>query len=448
VLHGIPILVKDNINTGDRMTTTAGSLALEGNYAEEDASIIKRLRDSGAVIIGKTNLSEWANFRSTMSVSGWSSRGGLTKNPYVLDRSPWGSSSGSGASVAANLCSVSIGTETDGSIVWPAAACGIVGIKPTVGFASREGIIPISQTQDTPGPMARTVADAAILLQAISGTDKNDPATGKLVNLKPFDYSRCLDSNALRGVNIGIARAWFAGGESVTNVVERCMDIMKSKGAKIVDDLNLEGPESYRGDERKVLQYEFKDGLNRYLQSLGPNSRVRSIEHLIAFNEENKDLVMPYFGQERVLIAASKGSLKDREYLRALKRIRRSARDEGLDRVMNSYRLDAIIFPTGGLPWKVDLNRGDPAQDYENDVGYSAGATPAAVAGYPHITVPAGFVNDCPIGMSFVGAAWSEEKLIRLAYAFEQATKARREPKFLPCIREDYKLGSKPYSKL
>jgi amidase len=426
-LHGIPILLKDNIDTHDRMTTTAGSYALEGSIPLQDATVARRLRDAGAILLGKTNLSEWANFRSTHSTSGWSGRGGQAKNPYVLDRNPCGSSSGSGTAVAANLCAAAIGTETDGSVTCPAALNGIVGIKPTVGLLSRAGIVPIAHSQDTAGPMTRTVGDTAILLGILASVDSRDSATTARGRHAQADYTRFLDANALKGARIGVAREKFFGYNDATDkVVNDAVALMKSKGAVIVDPANVPNAGKYDDTEYEVLLYEFKADLNAYLASLGPNARVKSLKDIIAFNERDKAREMPWFGQEIMLQAEKKGSLKSSKYIAALAKNHRLSRSEGIDAVMDKHRLDAIVAPTTGPAWPTDLLNGD------HFVGGST--TPAAVAGYPNINVPAGFVTELPIGISFFGRAWSEPKLIALAYSFEQASKHRRPPRYIPTL--------------
>ena len=425
-LHGIPILIKDNIDTHDRMQTTAGSLALEGNIASKDAFVVRQLRKAGAVILGKTNLSEWANFRGKRSVSGWSSRGGLTRNPYALDRSASGSSSGSGAAVAANLCAAAVGTETDGSIIRPAQTNGIVGIKPTIGLVSRSGVIPIAHSQDTPGPMARTVSDAAILLGAMTGFDAQDPAT-RLGKKRGFSsYSKYFDLDGLRDARIGVARNMAGSNPRVLKIFETCIDVIKQLGAKIVDPADVKHFDKFRETEAEVMHYEFKADLNAYLKSLDSKLSVRSMEDVIRFNEENKDLVMAYFGQEHMLMAQEKGTLRDKKYKDALKKNLRLSRREGIDAVLRKHKLDALIAPSGGPAWTIDLANGDSNNwDMESK-------SPAAVAGYPHITAPAGYIFGLPVGISFFSTAWQEPTLIRLAYAFEQATQFRRQPKFLP----------------
>ena len=423
-LHGIPIVIKDNIVTADRMMTTAGSLALEGVKPPADAFIVTRLRNAGAVILGKANLSEWANFRSTRSSSGWSARGGQTRNPYALDRNPSGSSSGSAVAVASNLAAAAIGTETDGSIVSPAQTNSLVGIKPTVGLVSRTGIVPISHSQDTAGPMARTVADAATLLGALAGADPADEATMSQ-NGAP-DYSRFLDPDGLRGARIGIVRMGLFGNHVETDrLAEAAIAVMQARGAVLVDPADIPTIDAFEKAEMEVLLYEFKADLNKYLAWLGPASPVRSLKDLIAFNEARKNEELPYFGQEILTMAEAKGPLTSAEYTAALALARRSTRELGIDAVMTQYQLDALVAPTGGPAWLIDLVNGDS--------GYVPGPSGiAAVAGYPHITVPAGYFRGLPVGISFFGRAWSEPTLIKLAYAYEQATKHRRPPTFAP----------------
>ncbi|MFN8404600.1 MAG: amidase [Anaerolineales bacterium] len=425
-LYGIPILLKDNIDTHDRMQTTAGSLALEGNYTAQDAFIVKQLRKAGAVILGKTNLSEWANFRGKRSVSGWSSRGGLTRNPYALDRSACGSSSGSGAAIAANLSVGAVGTETDGSIICPAQTNGIVGIKPTLGLLSRSGIIPIAHSQDTPGPMTRTVADAAILLGAMTGVDAGDSATRRSKKRGLSNYAKFLDLDGLKGARIGVARNMAGTNPRVTKIFETCLDAMKHLGAVIVDPADVKHFDKFSDSEMEVLHYEFKADLNKYLSSLDSGVQVHSMEDVVKFNEENDDQTMPYFGQEHMTMALERGTLKSRKYKSALAKNLRLARKQGIDATMKKYALDAIVVPSGGPAWVIDLANGDAINwDMES-------TSPAAVAGYPHITVPAGYVFGLPVGISFFSTAWQEPTLIRLAYTFEQATQFRRQPRFLP----------------
>jgi len=424
-LHGIPILIKDNIDTHDRMQTTAGSLALEGSIAPRDAFIVKRLRAAGAVILGKTNLSEWANFRGKRSVSGWSSRGGLTRNPYALDRSACGSSSGAGAAVAANLCAAAIGTETDGSIICPSQTNGIVGIKPTLGLVSRSEIIPIAHSQDTAGPMARTVADAAILLGALTGVDARDSATRSSKKRALKDTSQFLDENGLKGARIGVARNMTGSDPRIIKIFEACIDVMKQLGAVIIDPADVPNFNKFSKTEMEVLHYEFKADLNRYLASRRPKARVRTLEDMIKFNEENQARVMPYFGQEHMTTAQEKGSLTSKKYRDALAKNRRLARAAGIDATLRKHRLAAIVVPSGGPAWLIDLVNGD-ADNWDME-----STSPAAVAGYPHITVPAGYIFGLPVGISFFAKAWQEPTLIKLAYAFEQATKVRKPPQFL-----------------
>jgi amidase len=428
-LHGIPILLKDNIDTADRTMTTAGSLALEGSIPLQDAFIAAKLRSAGAVLLGKANMSEWANFRSTHSSSGWSGRGGQAKNPYVLDRNPCGSSSGSGGAVAANLCAAAIGTETDGSIVCPASANGIVGIKPTLGLVSRTGIIPIAHSQDTAGPMARTVRDAAIVLNALAGIDPRDPATLVGRSRGQIDYTRSLDPNGLRGARIGVARTRFFGYSDVADkITNEAIDVMKAQGAVIVDPANIATAGKFDDSEFDVLLYEFKADLNSYLAGLGPKTPVKTLKDVIDFNERHKDREMPWFGQEIFLMAQKKGPLSEKKYRDQLTRNLRMSRTQGIDATMSRHKLDAIVAPTGSPPWVTDLVNGDHFS--------GASSTPAAVAGYPNINVPAGYSHNLPIGISFFGRAYSESTLIKLAYAYEQATKHRRAPRFIPTLAE------------
>jgi amidase len=425
-LHGIPVLIKDNIDTHDRMITTAGSLALLGSIPPRDSFVAQKLREAGAVILGKANLSEWANFRGYNSTSGWSARGGQTKNPYAVDRNPSGSSSGSAVAVAASLCAVAVGTETDGSLISPAAVCGIVSMKPTVGLISRSGIIPISHTQDTAGPMTRTVADAAILLGTLTGVDPRDDATESSRGKAPPDYTKFLDPNGLKGARIGVARRYFGSAGISGKLLEAALDDLKRLGATLIDPAD-DPPLGEFGDaEGTVLSYEFKAGINAYLASLGASSPMRTLEDLIQFNERNRDKELRYFGQEEFLRAEKRGPLTEKTYLDALEKCRRLSRAEGIDKVMNRHQLDAIVAPAGGPAGATDLVYGD------RDVGGSSSA--AAVAGYPNITVPAGDILGLPVGISFFGRAYSEPVLLKIAFAFEQATKHRKAPKFPPGI--------------
>jgi amidase len=427
-LHGVPILLKDNIATADRMMTTAGSLALAAVRPPADAFIVQRLRDAGAVILGKTNLSEWANFRSTRSTSGWSGRGGQTKNPYALDRNPSGSSSGSGASVAANLSAAAIGTETDGSIVSPAHSNGLVGIKPTLGLLSRRGIVPIAHSQDTAGPMTRTVADAAVLLGAMVGADGDDPATKDSDRKGRRDYTPSLDVNGLKGARLGIVRnRLFGYNAAADRIAEAAIAEMKKQGATIVDPANIPTLGKFDDSEFDVLLFEFKADLNKYLTWLGAAAPAHSLKDVIAFNDAHTDQEMPYFGQEIMAMAEKKGPLTSANYRAELAKNHQMSRALGIDAVMTKYTLDALVAPTGGPAWLTDFVNGD---------GGTASApgpsTVTSVAGYPHITVPAGFFRGLPVGISFFGRAWSEPTLIKLAYAYEQATQHRRPPTFAP----------------
>jgi amidase len=429
-LHGIPILIKDNIDTSDRMMTTAGSLALVGSKPPKDSTVAQKLREAGAVILGKTNLSEWANIRSNQSTSGWSGRGGQTKNPYVLDRNPCGSSSGSGAAVSANLCAIAIGTETDGSIVCPASANGVVGLKPTVGLWSRTGIIPISHSQDTAGPLCRTVRDAAILLGALTGVDDEDSATSESRGKSYADYTQFLVADGLRGARIGVVRGTFGFNAAVDNLMGNALEVLKAQGAILVDPADIETRGKFDETESTVFMYELKADLNAYLARLGPHAPVHTLQEIIEFNENHREQEMPYFGQELFLKAQLKGPLTGQEYLDALKKNHQLARTEGIDAVMDKHKLDALAAPTGGPAWLTDLVAGDH---------FGGGSSSfAAVAGYPNINVPAGEVFGLPVGISFFGRAWSEPVLIRIAYSYEQASKLRKAPQFLPT------LGPKP----
>jgi amidase len=425
-LHGIPILVKDNIDTADKMETTAGSLALVGSTPPEDAFVVKQLRKAGAIVIGKTNLSEWSNMRSKYSTSGWSGRGGLTRNPYVLDRSPCGSSSGSAAAVAANLCAVAVGTETEGSIVGPASACGIVGIKPTVGLIGRTGIIPISSSQDTAGPMARSVRDAAILLGVLVGTDPQDAISVESAQRAPADYTSYLVSDGLKDAKIGVARNFFGFHDAVDALMDAALEALKQGGAILIDTDDLSIVEECGSAQETLLQYEFKAGLTAYLARLGPKAPVKSLQEIIDFNDCHRQIEMLYFGQDLLMASEDRGPLSEYKYAEALARCHRFSRTEGIDAVMAKHKLDALVAPTVGPACMTDLINGD------HFLGGSV--CPAAVAGYPSITVPAGFIRGLPVGMSFFGRAWTECKLLRIAYAFEQATNVRKAPQFLPTL--------------
>lgn len=407
-MHGIPVLIKDNIDTGDKMMTSAGSLALESSAAK-DAELVTRLRAAGAVILGKTNLSEWANFRSTHSTSGWSGRGGQTHNPYVLDRNPSGSSSGTGAAVSANLCAAGVGTETDGSIVSPSSINGLVGIKPTVGLIPGAGIVPISHRQDTAGPMARTVSDAALLLGALTGAT----------------YGQALDLNGLRGARIGVARQVFGFNDEVDRVIGQAIETIKRAGAEVIDPANLPSYSKLSEPENEALLWEFKADLNAYLEARG--AQVRSLHDVIEFNEKNRAREMPWFGQDQMIKADAKGPITSRAYRDLVSKLNHLAKQEGIDAVMTKLALDAIIAPTDGPAWPTDYVDGD------HFIGGCS--TPAAVAGYPHVTVPAGFIHGLPVGISFFGSPRTEVKLIRYAYAFEQASKVRRAPRFLSTVK-------------
>jgi amidase len=423
-LHGIPVLIKDNIATADRMQTTAGSLALSGSRPPKDAFLVQRLRAAGAVILGKTNLSEWANFRGEHSTSGWSARGGLTRNPYALDRNPSGSSSGSAVAVSANLCPVAVGTETDGSIVSPSSLSGIVGMKPTVGLISRSGIVPISHTQDGAGPMTRTVADAALLLGALAAADPDDPATQSAQSHLQPDYTRFLDPKGLRGARLGVVRKLAGFNREVDKLFAAALELMKHAGAEVIDPVEIAAVGKLDEPEMEVLLFEFKDGLNRYLASLGPQSPVHTLAEVIAFNQKNQARELEYFGQELMEKAEKKGDLSSADYQKRLAECRRMSRGEGIDAIMEKHRLDALVCPTDSPAWPTDFILGDH---------FLAGSsTLAAVAGYPHITLPMGFVSGLPVGLSLFGRAWSEPVLIKLAYAYEQATRARRPPQFRP----------------
>jgi len=423
-MHGIPVLIKDNIDTADRMTTTAGSLALEGSIAARDSCVARKLRDAGAVILGKTNLSEWANFRSTRSTSGWSGRGGQTHNPYALDRNPSGSSSGSAVAVSANLCAAAVGTETDGSIVSPSSIDGIVGIKPTVGLVGRSGIIPISHRQDTAGPMARTVRDAAILLGVLAGVDPRDEQTRSSEGQAQQNYTQFLDLKGMNRARVGVVRSFFGFHDGVDRIMEDAIRVMKDLGAEVLDPVKIETSQSDDNAELEALLYEFKADLNAYLAALDRTAAVHSLQELIAFNEAHRDKEMPYFGQELFHKAQEKGDLSSPDYIKVVERVRRLSREEGLDATLNRDKLDAVVAPTDSPAWPTDWVNGDHCT--------GSSSSPAARAGYPSITVPAGFIHGLPVGISFFSRAFSEPLLIRLAYAFEQATRHRRAPEFLP----------------
>lgn len=423
LLHGIPILIKDNIDTADKMQTTAGSLALVGSKPPKDAFVVTRLRQAGAILLGKTNLSEWANIRCSYSTSGWSGRGGQTRNPYALDRNPCGSSSGSAVAVSANLCAVAVGTETDGSIVSPSSANGIVGLKPTVGLVSRTGIIPISHSQDTAGPMTRTVRDAAILLSAMTGIDHDDPATSDAGEHRLSDYTKNLDPNALKGARLGVVRSLFGFHDQVDLVMNEVLQLMKDRGAILIDPVEIAGLDKLGDAEQTVLNYELKADMNAYLTRLGKSAPVHTLKEIIDFNIRHKDKEMIYFGQDTLEKAESKGPLSSYEYQEALARCRRITRTEGIDAVMEKNNLDALIAPTLGPASVIDWINGDR--------WLGGSSTPSAVAGYPSLSVPAGEVYGLPIGLLFFGKAWSEATLLRLGYAFEQATKRRKPPHFL-----------------
>jgi amidase len=421
-LHGIPVLVKDNLDTGDRMATSAGSLALADSHAARDSFVVERLRAAGAVLLGKTNLSEWANFRGSNSISGWSARGGRTRNPYALNRNPSGSSSGSGAATSANLCAAAIGTETDGSITSPSNVNGLVGVKPTVGLVSRAGIVPISASQDTAGPMARTVRDAALILGVIAGADPRDPATAAIPAGMSFDFVRSLDAGALRGARLGVVREFFGFHPGAERLMNGVLAHLKELGAELIDPVELPHGGDRDRAEFEVLLYEFKAGLNAYLGALPAGARVHSLADVIAFNESHSADELRWFGQETMIKAEAKGPLTDKAYLDALAACRKIAREEGIDGLMQARKLDALIAPTGGPAWVTDMAVGD--------TGVGSSTSPAAVAGYPAVTVPAVQMWGLPMGLTFFGRAWTEPRLLSLAYAFEQATRARKPPQF------------------
>jgi len=422
-LHGIPILIKGNIDTADRMETTAGSLALKGHIAHQDATVVAKLRAAGAVVFGKANLSEWANFRGARSVSGWSSLGGQTRNPYDPRRSPCGSSSGSAVAVAVGYCPVSIGTETDGSIVCPAQTCGVVGIKPTVGSVSRAGIIPIAHSQDTAGPIAQSVEDAAVLLSILAGPDVSDPATHDIPSEYPAGLIASFESTDLRGVRLGVARDWFGRHPRVDALIEDRLRILQDLGAQLIDPVRLATAGEWNDAEMNVLLHEFKHDLNAYLAGVAPHVGVASLRDVIRFNREHANAVLPYFGQELMEQAEAKGGLDEAAYVDALEACRRLTRAEGIDAVLQHHRLDALIAPTGTPAWLIDHVLGDFV------LGGCSSA--AAVAGYPHVTVPAGFLSGLPVGLSFIGSAWREATLLRCAHAFERAVKDELAPHLL-----------------
>ena len=425
-MHGVPVLIKDNIDTADRMMTTAGSLALMGSKPPKDSFVAANLRAAGAVILGKTNLSEWANIRSSHSTSGWSGRGGLTKNPYALDRNPCGSSSGTGAGISANLAAAGIGTETDGSIVCPSSSNGLAGIKPTVGLVSRSGIIPISHSQDGAGPMCRSVHDAAILLSALTGVDPEDSASAASAGKFQTNYAQYCDPNGLKGARIGVARKYFGFNDAVDALMEESLDVMKRQGATLVDPADIETLGKFDDTELVVFLYELKADLNTYLARRGSSAPVHTLKDIIEYNDRNRQKEMPYFGQDLFIKAEAKGPLSEKTYLDAVAKNHQLARTEGIDAIMNKHQLDALVAPTGGPAWLTDLVNGDHVG------GGSSNA--AAVAGYPNINVTAGSIFGLPVGISFFGRAWSEPTLIKLAYAFEQATNARQTPRFLTSV--------------
>ena len=424
-LHGLPVLIKDNIATADRMATTAGSLALAGLHAQRDAHIVTRLRQAGAVILGKTNLSEWANFRSTRSSSGWSSRGGQTRNAYALTRTPSGSSSGSGVAVAAGLCVFAVGTETDGSIVSPASRSGLVGFKPTLGRISRDGIIPIAASQDTAGPMARSVADAALLMSVLAGPDARDAATAAVpTEAANPDYLGALKTDALQGARIGVVRSPLPNQPQALALFEAALAVLKAQGAVLVENLNIPNRDKYATTETTVLLHEFKDGVARYLAAFQPDAPVSNLQDLIAWNSAHAAQTMPFFGQELVLQAQATAGLDSKDYLEALATNHRYSRAEGLDALFAEHRLDAVVTATGNPAWRIDHILGD----FSTRAGFTA---PFAVSGYPHVTVPMGLVAELPVGLSFGALAWQDAPLLGMAHAFEQASRMRRPPKFL-----------------
>ncbi len=425
-LHGVPVLIKDNVETADRMMTTAGSLALEGWYAPQDAPLVARLRKAGAVILGKTNLSEWANYRSAHSVSGWSGRGGQTRNPYALDRSPSGSSSGSAVAVSANLCAIAVGTETDGSIVSPASVNGIVGLKPTVGLISRSGVVPISHSQDTAGPLTRTVRDAAMMLGVMAGLDSADPASVAVGDRFQQDYVRFLDPEGLRGARLGIARRFFADDSPVNAFLDNCVVQLKRAGAVVIDPADLPMHGAWSVPEQQVLLYEFKAALDAYLKRLPGGFRVHTLADVIRFNEANTPRELMVFDQELFRQSQAKGTLEEAAYRDAREACLTATRSGGIDAVMSEHKLDAIVTLTSGPAWLIDTVNGD----------YDTGgcSSPAAAAGYPHITVPAGLYRGLPVGLSFFGTAFSEPTLLRLASGFEHVAGGREVPRFSPTV--------------
>ena len=425
-LHGIPVVVKDNIDTHDRMTTTAGSLALEGSIPARDSEVARRLKEAGAIILAKANLSEWANFRSFTSSSGWSARGGQCRNPYILDRSPCGSSSGSAVTVSANLCPVAIGTETNGSIVCPSNANGIVGIKPTVGLVSRRGIVPISHNQDTAGPMARTVADAAALLNIVAGVDPEDPSTAEAGTRGRPDYTEFLKPDGLKGKRLGVAREYFDFHPKVEALMETALADLKRLGAELIDPVEFPDSKELGEASFNVMLYDFRVDLEEYLRGLPGENKPRTLAELIEFNENHRDREMPWFEQEIFLKALETKEVSEADYQKDLKKLLSFYRENGIDKLMDEHQLDAIIAPTGGPAWTIELIYGDH--------GGGGSSSPAARAGYPNITVPAGFIHDMPVGISFFGRAWSEPVLIETAYAYEQGTKHRKPPRFLAAM--------------
>lgn len=431
-LHGIPILLKDNIDTADKMTTTAGSLALSGSIPQKDSTVATRLRDAGAILLGKTNMSEWANFRSSHSTSGWSSRGGQCRNPYVLDRTPSGSSSGSGAAIAASFAAAAIGTETDGSIISPSSCCSLVGIKPTLGLISRAGIIPISPNQDTAGPMARTVMDAAILLGVLVAADPRDPSSSQGAQFGQRDYVKTLGRRSMQGLRVGVMRKDLSGKNSkVDAVFEEALKDLKFLGMELVDPADVPSIADLWPLEKEALLHEFKPALEGYLATLSERAPIKTMQGLIAWNDKHRDETMPFFDQDLLLEADKRGDLTNKAYLEVREKLRDLSKTRGLDPLLDGQKLDALVAPSSCLPWPIDLASGD----YET---FSA-ASPPAIAGYPHITVPAGYCLGLPVGISFIGKAWSESLLLDLAYAYEQATKARRTPRYLPSVETTLK---------